>query len=132
MYNEQYFDEIIDKKHDKSGRICSFTASKNENVLTFMNIYAPNDHYKAMEFLKEIEQHINEVKDKYPGTKLIISGDYNFVFNKDVDAIGRNSKPQEEKVSKEMKRIMTRHSLIDSYRQLHSWGGFTWGRDNPH
>ena len=26
---------------------------------------------------------------------------------------------------------MTRYNLIDTYRNIHKWGGFTWGRDNP-
>jgi hypothetical protein len=26
---------------------------------------------------------------------------------------------------------MTRTGLVDSYRSIHKWGGFTWGRDNP-
>jgi exonuclease III len=131
LFNEQYFDAILDKRNDNDGRICSFTASKNNNVTTYVNIYAPNDHYKTSLFLEQLEEYVYNIKDKYPNTQLIISGDFNFIFNKEIDAIGRNSSKQEEKVSQEMKRIMERHSLFDTYRQIHKWGGFTWGRDNP-
>ncbi len=29
------------------------------------------------------------------------------------------------------KEMMIRFNLIDSYRLQNTWGGFTWGRDNP-
>jgi len=69
--------------------------------------------------------------EDYPGTKIIISGDFNFVFSPDIDSIGRIKSKQEVKLSEYVEGMMTRFDLIDTYRSIHKWGGFTWGKDNP-
>jgi len=131
LFNNSYFDEILDSYNDNEGRMCSFTAVKNDTITTFINIYAPNDHSKSKTFFDTLEQHILRTKVKFPSTNLIISGDFNFVFDKNTDSIGRHFKQQESELSDNVKRMMTRHNLTDSYRSIHKWGGFTWGRDNP-
>jgi len=131
LYNADYFDEIIDRRSDNNGRICSFTASKNDTKYMFINIHAPNDHYKSIEFFSEIESWIFDELDKDATTKIILSGDFNFIFDQNRDSIGRSHKHQEKKVAEFMSRSMTKFGLIDTYREIHQWGGFTWGRNNP-
>ena len=132
LYNKTYFDEIIETRSDDEGRMCSFTASKNGETFVYINIYAPNDHYKAINFFEKMESWLFEATEKHPEVKVVISGDFNFIFDHNIDSIGRNTKAQEINVSNLVKRIMTRYNLVDTYRSIHKWGGFTWGRDNPH
>jgi exonuclease III len=131
LYNNGFFDEILDNTNDNEGRMCSFTAIKNDVITTFINVYAPNDHIKSKTFFNSLEQLILNTKEKFPSTGIVISGDFNFVFDKDTDSIGRQFRQQESELSDNVKRIMTRQNLTDSYRSIHKWGGFTWGRDNP-
>ncbi len=131
LYNTSFFDDIIDKYSDNEGRFCSFTAIKNEQTFIYLNIYAPNDHYKSMSFFIALEAWLTEAKNKHPLANLVISGDFNFIFDPTKDAIGRQHKNQEQKLAGHIQRLMTRSQLIDAYRQKHNWGGFTWGRNNP-
>jgi len=131
LYNVDYFDEIINTRSDTNGRMCSFTAIKNETKYTFINVYAPNDHYKAIEFYNDLETWIFDELEQDPTTKVIISGDFNFIFEQEKDSIGRAHKQQEKRVADFVSRSITKFNLVDTYRSLHQWGGFTWGRNNP-
>jgi exonuclease III len=131
LFNESYFDEIINSHSDKNGRFCSFTALKNEETYIYLNVYALNDHYKSFEFFNEVETWLTDMYRKHPSANIIISGDFNFIFDPTKDSIGRNNKAQEQKLANHTIRLMTRLNLIDAYREKHKWGGFTWGRNNP-
>ncbi len=131
LFNPSYFDTIISKKVDDDGRFCSFTASKNLEVYHFVNIYAPNNHYESQNFFNSLKQHLDEVNTQHPLANIIISGDFNVVFDPNVDSIGRNQNRQEIKVLEIINQIKILHNLIDTYRSIHKYGGFTWKRNNP-
>jgi exonuclease III len=131
LFNPNYFDAIISKKVDENGRFCSLTASKNLEVFHFINIYAPNNHYESCNFFNSLIPHLDDVLSQHPLANLVISGDFNVVFDPKVDSIGRNQSRQETKVIKIFNQIKTLHNLIDSYRSIHKFGGFTWKRNNP-
>jgi len=131
LFNKEQFDEVISKRKDNEGRFCSFTASKNGRILCFMNVYAPNNHYDSLKFFRTLEEHMLRELDDNSGVSFVISGDLNFVFDSEVDAIGRKTSPQEKKVVEFVKSLMTKFNIIDSYRTMHNWGGYTWGRNNP-
>jgi len=96
-----------------------------------MNIYAPNNHYRSEAFFSYIMNEIDHITTKYPLSNLIVSGDFNFVFSQDNDSIGRNQSKQEIKVKNLFERACHKHSLVDSFRNLNKFGGYTWGKDNP-
>jgi hypothetical protein len=100
LFNKAYYDEILETRNDNEGRFCSFTASKNDRIFSYINLYAPNDHYKSMKFFEETEILINKIKQKYPTTEIIVSGDFNFVFDNNVDAIGRQNKKTRNRTRK--------------------------------
>ena len=131
LYSANFYDKVLETKNDEDGRMCSLTAVKNEKIYMYINLYAPNDHYAAIKFYDTLESWLFEATIRHPTVEVIISGDYNFIFDQKVDSIGRNNLAQEIKVAELVKRIMTKYSLIDAYRELHKWGGFTWGRNNP-
>jgi exonuclease III len=131
LYNESYFDKIIGTYCDERGRLCSFTAQKNGDMYCFINIYAYNNHNQSILLFNELDILITNEFNKDSSTKFYISGDFNLVMDDDIDSIGRNQSQSEKVAVANLKRLMTKHKLIDSYRSLNNWGGFTWGRNNP-
>jgi len=131
LYNKNSFDDVISTRETKDGRLCSFTAVKNGIVSCYMNIYVPNNHYDAYRFFQSLEDIMMEELETNTVNNFIISGDFNFVFNPDIDSIGRQTNNQERKVAELVKDIMTKFKIKDSYRLLHHWGGYTWGKNNP-
>ena len=61
----------------------------------------------------------------------MINGDFNVIFDETKDSINRNQSKQEKEVVHLVTQIMTKFKLIDLFRHHNSFGGFTWGRDNP-
>jgi len=131
LYSKSFFDEIIETRKDKEGRFCSITLIKNGDYYTFLNIYAPNNHYDSLTFMQYIESQINDITLKFPLTNLILSGDYNFVMSTEKDSIGRNQTRQEKLVVNKFKDTVTKHNLRDSFRSMNEHGGYTWGKNNP-
>jgi len=131
LYNTSYFDEIIRTKIDNDGRKCALYAKKNDENYYFLNVYAPNNHYDALTFYNEVETWLMEAFDFDPTINIVVSGDFNFVFNPEVDSIGRKQSNQEVKVKNTFDQIMTKFELVDTFRRINGYGGFTWGRDNP-
>jgi len=131
LYSKSYFDEVIETRSDKIGRYCSVTLNRDGDVYTFVNVYAPNNHYKSFEFLEYIENEIEDILNRHPLTNLIISGDFNFVISQDKDSIGRNKSQQEKIVVDKFLEIAYKYSLVDTFRKLNDHGGYTWGKNNP-
>jgi len=131
LYNDSYFDEIIDTYSDTEGRFCSLLASKDGEIYYFANVYAPNCHYLALSFFERVKNIVNDITSKYPNANLIISGDYNVVLDPNVDSIGRLQSKQEKKVVNKIEHLIRIENLFDTYRHIHTYGGFTWGKDNP-
>ncbi len=132
LYNKSYFDDIIETYSDVDGRICSVTAAKDSEIYYYINVYAPNDHYQAINFFEAVEEQINQTNTKYPNCNVIIAGDFNLVFDISVDSIGRIQTKQEKKVVQNINEMNKTHNLIDVYRYTNKYGGFTWGKNNPH
>jgi len=131
LYSKSFFDDIIETRKDKEGRFCSITLTKNGEHYTFLNIYAPNNHYDSLTFMKYVECEIDDIILKFPLTNLTISGDLNFVLSSEVDSIGRNQTRQEKIVVNVFKDLAIKYNLIDSFRSLNEYGGYTWGKNNP-
>jgi exonuclease III len=131
LYNKLFFDKIYNQYSDNEGRMCSITATKDDETYCFINIYAPNDHVQSLNFLRALNEYILVQVEQDPSLNVIISGDFNLVVDPNVDSIGRNQTKNENIAVNFLKQMMVRFNLVDSYRHLNTWGGFTWGRDNP-
>ncbi len=131
LYNTAFFDEILDQFTDDEGRMCILVVQKSEEQYIFVNIYAPNDHYQSLIFFETVTKHINEMKDKYSSAQIVFSGDLNVIMDPNFDSIGRNQTKQEVKVVKKLTYIKKLLGLVDTYRLIHKYGGYTWGKNNP-
>lgn len=68
---------------DSQGRFIIVTGKLNDNLITLVNVYAPN---------VDDELFINSLLSKLPDMdshQLIIGGDFNLVFNPDLDRLSR-------------------------------------------
>jgi len=131
LYNKSYFDKILDSGFDNEGKYCYLVSSKIDETYLFLNIYAPNDHYRSQTFFERINLLINSFVDSYPLINIIVSGDFNLVFDVNLDSIGRNQTKQEKRVVSSVQELMIKFNLKDSYRQINTYGGYTWGKNNP-
>ena len=112
--------------------MCAIYAKKDDEYYMFYNIYAPNNHYDSVTFFYEVQEWLQEAVEIDSGMNIVLAGDFNIVMNPYTDSIGRSQSLQEKKVVSILNKILTRYNLIDSYRLQNEFGGFTWGRDNPH
>jgi exonuclease III len=131
LYDAAFFDDISCSEMDEDGRLCSLTATKDGEIYSFFNVYAPNDHYQSFSFFTDVKKRIQSVLSAHPSSNIIISGDFNIEMNPNVDSIGRNQSKQESNVVKLIEEILILANLKDSFRTLNSYGGFTWGKNNP-
>jgi exonuclease III len=131
LYNQSYFDEIVETEEDFDGRFCSLTCLKEGDIFIFYNVYAPNDHYVSYEFYINVKSKIQKNLNKYPNAKIFFSGDLNLIFNPEYDSIGRSQSKQEKKVVSLLDNIKKLYDLEDCYRKTNTYGGFTWGKNNP-
>jgi len=131
LYNKSYFDRIYNQYSDKTGRMCAITTAKEDETFCFVNIYAPNDHIQSLAFFNSVNDYVMLQLEQDPNLNVVISGDFNLVLDPSIDSIGRNQTKNESNVVEYLKQMMIRFNLVDSYRLQNTWGGFTWGRDNP-
>ena len=73
----------------------------NSNLLTLVNVYAPNYHKESRVFFIELFQSINRfnqsvTQDPELQPDMIIAGDFNFVFNEQIDCQNRNVSNEEK------------------------------------
>ena len=67
--------KILDRKYDFKGRILSLKCSFHDQLFTLLNIYAPNVPSQRRLFFDCLHEYI------FPGTKLIIGGDFNCILS---------------------------------------------------
>jgi len=65
LYKKSYFDEVTDSYFDANARLCSFTATKNDEVYFFLSLYAPTEHANSLQFYNRIEQILEEQFQKW-------------------------------------------------------------------
>ncbi len=120
--------EIIKYTSDNEGRLALVVLKKMEKYYVCANIYAPNDH--DLNFFTRIFNVLIEFQTEFPGSNIILAGDFNLVLDDNNDAVHRNSTNTERQSRTLIKRNLIRLNLIDSYRKMNCSGGYTWKRGN--
>ncbi len=131
LYNKSYFDEIVHEESIIPSRMCSLLAKKDEDVYCFINIYAPTNDNLSYQFLSDLDNYIFKIATEHPNTLFYVSGDFNVVMDSDIDSINRNQSKTERESAEFLKELIIKYGLVDSYREINKYGGYTWGRDNP-
>jgi len=130
LYFAHQWAAIDDERIDLDGRICSLTArTHSDEKFTFLSVYVPSSNRDSIAFIDTLEMFCLEVLQEHPDTNLVLMGDFNYTTdNKDYTT--RVVSPIETVLRLKISMLIEALSVKDSYRQLHSHGGFTWGHRN--
>ena len=116
--------DLISEHGSSEGNFVLVVIKINNNTLTLLNIYGPNDDTPS--FYKYIETLIQEV----PQDNIVVGGDFNFVMDRT-----RDSNYQHENnicAKKVFTEITDKYSLIDTWRCKHPHDHeYTWMKHNP-
>ena len=80
---------IIDKKSDENGRILIIDAKVNDEKFSLANLYdsdTKSEQIKTLDTLKNLLEDIDNISDK----KIILGGDFNLLFDCNLEACGCN------------------------------------------
>ena len=91
LFGEQLDYSIVNKNIDPKGRFILVWCLLQGNNFLLINSYASNDEKNQVSFLLEICEEIKNL-DCPMDTSFIWGGDFNFVFDADLEASGGNPK----------------------------------------
>ena len=116
--------KLIDEFTDSEGRLLLLNIEINENILTIVNIYAPNNAKLRNNFFKNLNSFIN----KNSTGQLILGGDYNNIISS-IDS-KHNSKPLNlKKTGSNLYKLIKSLKLKDVWREKNpNKSQFTWSR----
>ena len=98
---------------DKDGRLDVNEAEINDQIYTFINVYAPNIDNERILFFNELSANIFA---NWSINNLIMAGD----FHVSLEKCDKKSKLQTVQRSADtVKQLMNEHSLIDIWREIH-------------
>ncbi|KAJ8035265.1 hypothetical protein HOLleu_22431 [Holothuria leucospilota] len=111
-------------KKDSTGRCISLCYSFNGNRLRLCNIHAPNNPTERKKFIENLYMHTAG------SNPIILGGDFNLVMDS-IDSSSTSHYSTTFVGSDELNRVISTHSLIDSYRNIHpNSPGHTWSQSN--
>ena len=116
--------DIISEHSSNDGNLVMVVIKVNNNILTLMNVYGPNDDTPS--FYNNMDSLLQQV----PQENVIIGGDFNFVIDRSKDS---NYEHDNNICAKNVFRdIAKKYSLIDTWRRLHPHDReYTWMKPNP-
>ena len=122
---------------DPEGRFCIANVTHelfndNTNSLTLLNIYAPNNHKDSLIFFTKIFDQLDSFNSSLPSSAnvdILISGDFNFVFDGEVDCQNRMVSSDEKKLSDYVTNQLYERELWDLVQASKESSNFTWRRE---
>jgi len=121
--------ELKTIKVDKNGRFIILEANVQDHPFLFVNLYAPNKTNEHSTFFDEICEELDNfcLADD---CNIVIGGDFNVIFDPDLDGNGRNPKRKES--VKCIENICLANDLIDIWRIRNpNVKRFTWCQKTP-
>ena len=113
--------EVLSVHRSNDGRKLLLNVKHEDNILSIVNIYAPNNESDRINFFKRLQSFINNYSMNVEN--IIICGDFNCVLSKERD-----------KSSACLKKLVKNVNLCDVWFDKHKeLSGFTWcdGSDTP-
>lgn len=112
-------------KIDNEGRYILIIASKENEIFTLLNLYAPNDAKSRNVFFRNLNELMTDDTCGY----IVLGGDFNEAL-KPVDRIS-SSQNVSQRSSPNLLKLISDHSLNDTWRSKHpNLTQFTWRRKN--
>ena len=106
--------KLKEHKNDGNGRlqICSILIEGKKFLL--VNVYNNNTENKQIETIKKLDEMMHSIEEILDH-EIIIGGDFNFILDKDLDALGGNPKLKLKSIA-ELTRLKQKYNLCDIYR----------------
>jgi len=117
-YRANDFDNILETHNDEEGRYNILIASKSELIYIFVNIYGPNDH--SLQFFKKVFELIGGFCIDYPGSEIVVGGDFNLVLNAYLYSFNINQNNYEIITSDYICNWCYKLNLTDIFRALNT------------
>ena len=117
---------------DKDGRLQILTGNHNDKKIMAINVYNSNYQDEQVTLLNKLREQM-ENYENILDYHIVMGGDWNFIFNKDLDHHGGNSDPPLKMSSiAEITKIINKFELCDIYRIRNpDKKRFTWRKANP-
>lgn len=125
LYNKAEIGELVSNTNN-SGRYNIDLFYKENKYTIIANIHAPNNH--DIEYFKLFYGKIHDITDNIQVDNIILAGDWNLTPDK-ADYNNRIITNTEKRIVEYINTQNNQLMLIDSYRQIHKTGGFTWHRN---
>ena len=134
LFGEQLDYSIVKKIIDQNGRFILVLCLLQGNTFLLINSYAPNDEKNQVSLLLEICEVIYNL-DCPVDTSFIWGGDFNFIFDIELEASGGNPKLKTRSIEA-IREIMLDLDLCDIWRvrnpdaKKFTWSGKAQGRSS--
>ena len=103
--------QIIGSFNDQSGRLLLTEFEIEHQLITFVNIYAPNDNIERKQFFLDLHDRLQNIT-----TNIVLMGDFNNVINTRLDRYPANHVADVSR--KPLNDLMTTLNLVDIWRKL--------------
>ena len=122
---------------DSEGRFCIVNVVNEQflgsnSTMTLVNIYAPNNHKESLGFFSRIFDTIESLNNSLANDvspEIILAGDFNFVFDEDIDCQNRNVSKDERALAKYVSGKLYELELWDLVQSSQEVSNYTWRRE---
>ena len=112
---------IVHTDKDPNGRFISVNVKVDDQMFTFISIYAPNKGHERKVFFNNLNEKLKYISQSNPETEIILGGDFNCALQPQLDR--RNIKGDDTKTQDigqlELESIIKNHDLEDIWRRRH-------------
>ena len=109
--------KVITEIVDPRGRYLLMYITVGDSEYALINIYNENVEKDQLKLLQEVDTKIEQLGIK-PDTNVIIAGDFNFYFDKTLEAVGGNPRTKVQSIASFIK-IKEKYDLCDIWRIQH-------------
>ena len=104
--------KLVSTKVDPLGCYILIEAHIQDSPFTLLNIYAPNKSADQCVFFNKLSDLLNDIDTEFANS-LIVGGDFNIIFDQDLDGHGGTKKRKES--VKCVEDIMIENDLVDMW-----------------
>lgn len=91
--------DVLDKINDSNGRILILNAKMDDSNYVLINLYNPNIEADQVNVLNELDSMVSSLNIT-PTAHIILGGDFNFIFDSNLEADGGNPKLKKKSLAK--------------------------------
>ena len=106
--------EIKKIEADKEGRFLILEVVIKNAIFIFINFYNENNEGDQLKLMEKLEQSLDKFED-LKDKNIILAGDFNFIFDLQLEAKGGNPKLKKNSIAKFIK-IKEKYDIIDIWR----------------